>query len=124
MRAVTYEPDEHDELVGEALAVGGPVFVEALHWAATEAAEQSCPWDGYGDEPLEYRSAWLTAARRIVADRRTAHMLRQLLSSTDGVREHHELPGAATPSGRPTFRQRSLSRTASEGRIPTRRCRA
>lgn len=68
--AVTYLPDEHDELVGEAMVVGGPAFVDDLRLTATAAAEASCPWDGDGEDPAEDRDAWLAAARFVVSGRR------------------------------------------------------
>ena len=49
---------------------GGPAFVDHLHWTATAAAEAACPWDGDGEEPAEYRCAWIAAARLLVAERR------------------------------------------------------
>lgn len=69
---MTCEPDEHDELVADAMDVGGPAFADELHWSALETTEVVCPWDGVGVEPPEYRQAWLAAARRIIAERRTA----------------------------------------------------
>lgn len=67
---MTYEPDEQDEIITDAMAVGGPAFVEELHYAAMDAAEAACPWDGNGPEPEEYARAWLAAARHLVAERR------------------------------------------------------
>lgn len=39
-------------LVGDAMAVGGPAFVEELHYAAMEAAGAVVPWDGNVTSPL------------------------------------------------------------------------
>ena len=67
-----YVPDEQDEIVGDAMAVGGPAFVEELHYAAMEAAEAVVPWDGNGREPDAYRAIWVAFARKMVAERRHA----------------------------------------------------
>ncbi|MBW0105872.1 hypothetical protein [Pseudonocardia sp. KRD291] len=68
--AEPYEPSEQDEIVGDAMAVGGPAFVEELHYAAMEAAEAVVAWDGNGDEPAAYRAIWVAFARKMVAERR------------------------------------------------------
>ena len=81
--AVTYEPDEHDELVGHAMDLGGRAFVEELQWRATEAAEAVSSWDGLSAEPEEYRRAWMSAARRLVAVRRPT----EVSGSGSGVAE-------------------------------------
>lgn len=65
-----YQPDEQDELIGDADAAGGSAFVQELHYLATEEADTLCPWDGDGEEPPLYRALWLDAARRLVAERR------------------------------------------------------
>lgn len=70
--ASPYEPNEQDEIVGDAMAVGGPAFVEQVHYAAMEAAEAVVPWDGNGDEPAAYRAIWVAFARKMVAERRLA----------------------------------------------------
>lgn len=67
-----YEPDLQDELIGDAMAVGGRRFVEEATFEATALAEQTCPWDGRGDEPAAYRSAWLAHLGQLVAARRAA----------------------------------------------------
>ncbi len=86
MRAVTYEPDEHDELVSDAFFLGGSAFVEALHWEATEAAGRIHPWSGDGEEPHEYRSAWLAAARHIVDGQRAAEAAQNALMDMNSGR--------------------------------------
>jgi len=67
-----YEPDLQDELIGDAMAVGGRQFVDEVTFEATALAEHTCPWDGRGDEPAEYRSAWLAHLGQLVAARRAA----------------------------------------------------
>lgn len=67
-----YEANEQDEVIGDAMAVGGPAFVEDLHYAAMAAAEAVVPWDGNGEEPAAYRAIWVAFARRMVAERRAA----------------------------------------------------
>lgn len=67
-----YEPDLQDELIGDAMAVGGRRFAEEATFEATALAEQTCPWDGRGDEPAAYRSAWLAHLGQLVAARRAA----------------------------------------------------
>jgi hypothetical protein len=67
-----YDPDQQDELVADAEAVGGRRFVDEVTFAATAVAAQACRWDGRGDEPSAYRSVWLAHARRLIAARRAA----------------------------------------------------
>ncbi|WP_098956480.1 hypothetical protein [Pseudonocardia sp. N23] len=54
------------------MAVGGPRFVDEVTFEATALAQQTCPWDGRGDEPETYRSAWLAHLGQLVAARRAA----------------------------------------------------
>ena len=70
--AMSYPPDEQDEIVGDAMAVGGPAFVEELHYAAMEAAQAVVPWNGDGPEPAAHRAIWVAFARTMVAERRRA----------------------------------------------------
>lgn len=67
-----YEPDQQDELIADAEAIGGRAFVEEVTFAAAALAARTCRWDGRGDEPAHYRSAWLAHARELIAARRAA----------------------------------------------------
>ena len=73
--------------MGDARALGGPAFVEELHYSASEAAAAQVPWDGRGPEPPEYTQAWLAAARRLVAERRS-----QVLGDSDSDESSEDLP--------------------------------
>ena len=66
---VPYEPDRQDELMGDALAVGGRAFMHEVTYAATELTTSDYPWSD-GQEPAGYREAWLAHAERLIAQRR------------------------------------------------------
>jgi len=66
------EPDQQDDLMADAEAIGGRAFVEEVTVAATARAAQVCCWAGRGEEPAAYRGAWLAHARLLIAARRAA----------------------------------------------------
>jgi hypothetical protein len=67
---VSYVPDEQDELIGDAEAVGGQAFAEQLQYRASAETDALCQWDGRGKEPVFRRVMWLEAAHRLVDERR------------------------------------------------------
>ncbi|MGE0346624.1 MAG: hypothetical protein AB7N73_12480 [Gemmatimonadales bacterium] len=87
--AARYEPDQQDELVADAEAIGGRRFVDEVTFAATAVAAQACRWDGCGDEPPAYRSAWLAHARRLIAARRAALIPSQVTAPVPRPRSRH-----------------------------------
>ena len=92
---MSYEADDQDAIIGEALAAGGRAFVSELHAQAADRAAQAIGWDQTGPEPAGYRSVWLIVARQILTERvRSA-------SPHDPSAGHHTevpdvLPGALT----------------------------
>ena len=72
-----YEPDEQDEIIGDAMALGGPAFIQQLHDDSAAAAELIVPWTGLGAEPPGYWEAWIIAARRVLAERRAGWAYRR-----------------------------------------------
>jgi hypothetical protein len=77
-----YGPDEQDELIGDATALGGPGFVEGLHYAATRPLmlQTSAPWDGRGLEPAGAPASLACGATQLVAERRA-----RVLSGSDSA---------------------------------------
>jgi hypothetical protein len=59
---VPYHPDEQDEVMSDALAYGGPAFVDEVTLDAIAMADAVAPWDGTGNEPPARRSVWIAAA--------------------------------------------------------------
>jgi hypothetical protein len=86
------EPDEQDELIGDAMALGGPAFVQELRYIAREAAAQ-VPWDGRGPAPPEYTQAWLASSETAVDAGRATRAAIKLIQQTglgDLARQDHE----------------------------------
>ena len=63
---MTYFPDEQDDLMAEAEALGGRAYAQMVQIGASIEACELVPWDGTGDEPPERREAWLWAARSMI----------------------------------------------------------